>query len=46
MATGAVAAQAMSHVIASATSAIPLAFAMLILSVATALVFYVFLGKR
>jgi DHA1 family bicyclomycin/chloramphenicol resistance-like MFS transporter len=46
MATGALAAQAMSHVVASATSAIPLAFAMLILSVATALVFYVFLGKR
>lgn len=46
MATGAVAAQAMSHVVATATTAIPLAIAMLILSSAAAASFYMFLRKR
>lgn len=46
MAIGAIAAQATSHLVATATTAIPLAIAMLILSVAAALAFYVFLRKR
>lgn len=46
MATGAAAAQAMSHVIATATSAMPLAITMLVLSVSAAAAFYMFLTKR
>jgi DHA1 family bicyclomycin/chloramphenicol resistance-like MFS transporter len=46
MATGAVAAQAMSFIIATATSAMPLAVAMCVLSAAASLSFYVFLGRR
>jgi DHA1 family bicyclomycin/chloramphenicol resistance-like MFS transporter len=46
MATGAAAAQAMSHVVASASTAIPLAIAMLLLSAVTAVVFYVFLWRK
>jgi len=46
MATGAVAAQGMSYVVATATTAIPLAIAMLILSSAAAAAFYIFLRKR
>jgi DHA1 family bicyclomycin/chloramphenicol resistance-like MFS transporter len=46
MATGAAAAQGMSHVVATATSALPLAIAMVVLSAASMLAFYAFLGKR
>jgi DHA1 family bicyclomycin/chloramphenicol resistance-like MFS transporter len=46
MATGAVAAQAMSHGVATATTAMPLAIAMGVLSAAAAIAFYVFLGRR
>ncbi len=46
MATGAVVAQAMSHVVATASTAIPLAIAMLLLSMATAVAFYAFLWTR
>jgi DHA1 family bicyclomycin/chloramphenicol resistance-like MFS transporter len=46
MATGAAAAQGMSHVVATATSALPLAIAMVVLSAASILAFYAFLGKR
>jgi DHA1 family bicyclomycin/chloramphenicol resistance-like MFS transporter len=45
MATGALVAQAMSHIIAAATSAMPLAVAMAVLSAMAALAFYVFLGR-
>jgi DHA1 family bicyclomycin/chloramphenicol resistance-like MFS transporter len=46
MATGALTAQGASHLVATATTAIPLAVAMLILSVIAAAAFYVFLRKR
>lgn len=46
MAMGAASAQAMSHVVATASTAIPLAVAMLALSVVAILMFYIFLGKR
>jgi DHA1 family bicyclomycin/chloramphenicol resistance-like MFS transporter len=46
MATGAAAAQAMSHVVASASTAIPLAIAMLLLSAVTAVVFYMLLWRK
>ncbi|HWV40395.1 multidrug effflux MFS transporter [Pseudorhodoplanes sp.] len=45
MATGAVAAQAMSHIVATASTAMPLAVAMVVLSGAAALAFYVFLSR-
>jgi len=46
MSTGAVAAQGMSHIVATATTAMPLAIAMAVLSAAASLSFYVFLRKR
>ena len=46
MSTGAVAAQGMSHVVATSTTAMPLAIAMAVLSAAASLAFYVFLGRR
>jgi hypothetical protein len=46
MSTGAVAAQGMSHIVAAATTAMPLAIAMGVLSAAAALAFYIFLGRR
>jgi DHA1 family bicyclomycin/chloramphenicol resistance-like MFS transporter len=46
MATGAVAAQCMSYIIATATTAMPLAIAMGILSAAASLAFVIFLGRR
>ncbi|MGV3632876.1 MAG: hypothetical protein ACO1NY_00890, partial [Pseudorhodoplanes sp.] len=46
MSTGAVAAQGMSHIVATATTAMPLAIAMGVLSAAAALAFFVFLGRR
>ncbi len=46
MATGAAAAQAMSHVVAASTTAIPLAIGMLVLSAASAVAFYALLWKR
>jgi DHA1 family bicyclomycin/chloramphenicol resistance-like MFS transporter len=46
MATGAVAAQGMSHIIATATTAMPLAIAMGVLSAAASIAFYMFLGRR
>lgn len=46
MATGAAAAQAMSYVVATATSAMPLAVAMVVLTAASVAAFQVFLGKR
>jgi DHA1 family bicyclomycin/chloramphenicol resistance-like MFS transporter len=46
MSTGAVAAQGLSHIVATATTAMPLAIAMGVLSAAASLAFYAFLGKR
>ena len=46
MALGAAAAQGMSHVVATATSGMPLAVAMLILSILALAAYYLFLGKR
>jgi DHA1 family bicyclomycin/chloramphenicol resistance-like MFS transporter len=46
MSTGALAAQGMSHIIASATTAMPLALAMGVFSVAASLAFYAFLMRR
>jgi len=46
MATGAVAAQVMSYVLATAHTAMPLAIAMVVLSAATGVAYYVFLGRR
>jgi DHA1 family bicyclomycin/chloramphenicol resistance-like MFS transporter len=46
MSTGALAAQAMSHIIATATTAMPLAIAMGVFSVAASVAFYVFLMRR
>lgn len=46
MSTGAVAAQGMSHIIATATTAMPLAIAMGVLSAAASLAFYVLLGRN
>ena len=46
MTVGAASAQGMSHIIATADTAMPLAIATLVLSSTSALVFYVFLGKR
>ena len=46
MATGALAAQAMSHVVATSTSAMPLAIAMLVLSGAATIAMLIFLPRR
>lgn len=46
MSTGAVAAQGMSHIIATATTAMPLAIAMGLLSAAASVAFYVFLCRK
>lgn len=46
MATGAVAAQVLSHLVATATTAMPLAIAMAALTAAASVAFYIFLGRR
>ena len=46
MGMGALAAQAMSHLLSSAASALPLALAMLVLVVATAISYFALLRRR